>query len=193
MATHRSATLLGPDDAGRTVSSAEFAEAEFVEPWTYEREDGRLIVLSPEGQRHLDDSRPWRRRLSRYWIEHPEVVEDLVIQAWARPDDATDRIGDIGIYLVTDAPVRPIPDRAPDIMFEIVSPGREAHERDDVKKRREHYRFSIREYVVVDREARTVTVFSRSARGYRRRVLRPGDSYRSPLLPGLEIPIAEVL
>lgn len=82
MATQQTSLLLGPDDSSRLVSAEEYAGARFVEPWTYEREDGRLLVVSPEGQR-LEDSKPWRLRLSRYWIEHPEVVEELVIQAWS--------------------------------------------------------------------------------------------------------------
>jgi Uma2 family endonuclease len=192
MATQRTSLVLGPGDNGREISSSEFAEAEFAEPWTYEREDGRLVVVSPEGQRHHDDSRPWRRRLNRYWIEYTEIVEDIIQGAWIRVDDGTDRIGDIGVYLMPTRPSEPIPDRVPDLMFEVVSPGREAHERDYVKKRRESNRFGVREYVVIDRPARSIAVFTRGPRGYRRRVLRPGDVYETPLLPGLAIPIDEV-
>jgi Uma2 family endonuclease len=193
MSMQSTVVFLGPEDAGREVSSAEFADAEFAEPWIYERENGRLIVLSPEGQRHLDDSKPWRRQLNRYWIEHPEVVDDVVIQAWVRVDDGTDRIGDIGIFLVQIGVVKSIPERFPDIMFEVVSPGRESHHRDYVKKRRDYRRLGIREYVVINRPARSVTVFTAGPRGYRRRILRPGDVYESPLLPGLTIPLAEVI
>lgn len=68
MATHRTSLVLGPDDAGLAVSEAEFAEAEFVEHWTYEREDGRLVLVPLEGQGNLDD------------------------QGWSRVDDGMDRI-----------------------------------------------------------------------------------------------------
>ncbi|MEW4569125.1 Uma2 family endonuclease [Tautonia sp. JC769] len=192
MATQRTSLLLGPDDAGRFVSAEEFVEAEFVEPWIYERDAGRLVVVSPEGQRHLDDSKPWRQRLSRYWLEHPEIVEELAVQAWVRVDDANDRIGDIGVYLVTNRPVPPIPDRVPELMFEVVSPGRPARKRDYVTKRREYFQLGIREYVVIDPSSRAVTVFTRGPHAYRRRTLRRGQVYQSPLLPGLAIPLDDV-
>ena len=53
-------------DEGRLVSSEEFAEADFDEPWKYEREDGRLIVLAPSGEGHLDATIPWRDELIVY-------------------------------------------------------------------------------------------------------------------------------
>ncbi len=64
MATHQPVLTLGPDDHGRPVSAEEYATAEYLEPWAYEREGGRLVVMSPEGQRHHDHSRPWRKALS---------------------------------------------------------------------------------------------------------------------------------
>ena len=193
MSTTRTATTLGPADAGRAVTAEEFAEATFEEPWRFEREGGRLVVMSPEGQRHHNDSKPWRRHLSRYWVEHPEIVEDLIVQAWVRSDSETDRIGDLGVYLVRDVPAPPIPDRAPDLMFEVVSPGRESRTRDYVLKRREYQQAGVREYVVVDRVSRRVSVYTRGPRGFRRRVLRAGDVYETTLLPGLAIPIIDVL
>ena len=193
MSTIRTAMALGPADAGRVLTSEEFAEADFEEPWIFEREHGRLIVMSPEGQRHIDGTRPWLKGLVGYWVTHPEIVEDVVPQAWLRVDEGTDRIGDLGVYLVRDVPAPPIPDRTPDLMFEVVSPGRESRTRDYVLKRREYRHAGIREYVVVDRAARRVSVYTRGPRGFRRRVLRAGDVYETPLLPGLAIPIIEVL
>jgi Uma2 family endonuclease len=183
---------LGPEDDGRFVSAGEFASAEFVEPWKYEREGGRLVVMSPDGQKHHDSSRPWRMKLHAHWLDHPEQVEDVVIGSWVRPDAGTDRVGDIGIYLVTEGPVAPIPDRIPDLMFEVVSPGKKSRERDYIKKRAEYHRLGVREYVIVDRKARRVTVLTHAADGYEEQVLRAPDVYRTPLLPGLEIPLADV-
>jgi Uma2 family endonuclease len=78
-------------------------------------------------------------------------------------------------------------------MFEIVSPGRESHDRDYVEKRADYYRIGVREYVIIDRFVRRVTVLTHSPGGYEERVLTPPDTYTSPLLPGLVIPLAEVL
>src|SRR5690349_19471385 len=118
MATHqpiRSALIFGPEDHGRVVAAEEFAEAEFLEPWVYEREGGRLVVLSPDGQRHIKGAQPWWMRLFGYVRDRPDVVEYVVPNAWVRVDDATDRIGDIGLYLKSDGHVADIPDRVPEL------------------------------------------------------------------------------
>jgi Uma2 family endonuclease len=196
MATHEPEVepflTLGPDDDGRFVSADEFASAEFVEPWKYEREGGKLVVMSPDGQKHHDSSRPWRRCRNAYWLDHPELVEDVIVGSWVRPDAGTDRVGDIGIYLVANGPVAPIPDRIPDLMFEVVSPGKKSRERDYVKKRAEYHQLGVREYVIVDRKARRVTVLNLAPDAYEEQVLMVADTYRTPVLPGLEIPLAEV-
>src|SRR5712691_9697302 len=93
---------LGPDDAGRAVSAEEFADAEYQEPWRYERVRGRLVVMAPDGENHVDTLSPWLRRLYAFWDAHSEVVERVVPNAWIRVDGGTDRIGDIGVYLTGD-------------------------------------------------------------------------------------------
>jgi Uma2 family endonuclease len=192
MTTQRTSLVLGPDDAGRSVSAEEFVEAEFVEPWIYERDAGKLVVVSPEGQRHVEGTSPWLKRLVLYWAHHPDQIDQVVPNAWVRVDDATDRIGDIGVSLVTTRSAPPIPDRVPELMFEVVSPGRPARKRDYVTKRREYFQLGIREYVVVDPSSRAVTAFTRGPHAYRRRTLRVGQVYQSPLLPVLAIPLDEV-
>src|SRR4051794_33463713 len=108
MATHspeaREALVLSPDDHGRHLSDEEFAEADYAEPWRYERVEGRLVVMSPEGQEHADTSEPWRDRLGAYKLEHPDRVRLVKSDAWVRVPGGTDRIGDIGVYLVTVQP-----------------------------------------------------------------------------------------
>jgi Uma2 family endonuclease len=197
MATHESRSRaqleLGPNDAGRYLSAEEFADAIYAEPWKYEREKGRLIVMPPDGEGHVSTTSPWLKRLIVYWDSHPEVVERVVPSAWVRVDDGTDRIGDIGVYLAHDPPTLNIPDQVPEMIFEIVSPGRKSRERDYVKKRTEYYHLGVREYVVVDRFKKQVTVLTHRPEGHQEQILKRGDIYTSPLLPGLAIPLDEVL
>jgi len=180
---------LGPDDHGRPVSADEFADADYAAPWKYEREDGRLVVMPPDGKDHIVTSSPWLDRLIVYKLNHPEVVWQVVPNAWIRVSDGTDRIGDLGVYLVETE----IPDRPPAMMFEVVSPGKVSRERDYIKKRAEYHKLGVREYVIVDRFQETVTVLTYAVEGYQERVLTAADTYTSPLLPGLAVPLAEVL
>jgi len=99
MSTDRTILQLGKQDEGRLVSSEEFAEAEFDEPWKYEREDGRLIILAPNGEDQVNAIEPWRDWFCFYKPSHPDVVQRVVSGAWMRIDVDTDRIGDIGSIL----------------------------------------------------------------------------------------------
>lgn len=182
---------LGLADHGRIVSAAEFAEAEFDEPYKYEREDGRLVVMFPDGYGHQSASEPWRDALVYYKRDHPGVVRNVFTGSWVRPDPGKDRIGDIGVYLM--ASPAPTDDRpVPDLMFEIVSPGRTNRDRDYVIKRAEYEAIGVKEYVIIDRFDRLVTVLSLGEGGYSERVLTEADVYTSPLLPGFEVRLADV-
>jgi Uma2 family endonuclease len=193
MATLQPVLKLGPNDQGRSLTAEDFAEAEYVEPWKYEREQGRLIVMPPDGPGHDRGSEPVRDHLGAYRLAHTDIVEEVVSEAWVRADSGTDRIGDIGVFLVGPRSSAKRPDRVPELMFEIVSPDRKSRERDYVKKRQEYHHLGVLEYVVIDRMRHRATVYTAGARGYRKRVLRPGDVYTSPLLPGLAIPLAGIL
>ena len=192
MATPSTVLRLGRSDQGRTLSACEFASAEFEGPWTYERSGGRLIVMAPAGDDHSAATEPWRDHLGAYRLAHPDRVERVVSEAWVRIDADTDRIADIAVYLPGAGRPLPIPERVPDLVFEVVSPGRTARERDYQTKRDEYHRIGVREYVIIDRPVRRVTVLTRQPVGYTERVLDPADTYRSLLLPGLAIPLAAV-
>ena len=182
----------GREDEGRLVSADEFAAATYGEPWVYERVDGRLVVMSPDGWEHVDTSEPWRDRLGAYKLLRPEVVRQVVSQPWVRVDGDNDRIGDIGVYLVGERDRLKIPHRVPDLMFEFVSPSRQDRHRDYVAKRAQYERIGIREYVIVDRFDRRVTVLTLGDAGYAERRIEGDGAYESPLLPGLVVPLAEV-
>jgi Uma2 family endonuclease len=192
MATDRTILQLGQKDDGRYVSSEDFAEAEFDEPWRYEREEGRLIVVAPSGEGHIDAVEPWRDQLVVYKLTHPGVVQKVVNEAWIRVHGGTDRIGDIGVYLTPDAPVPEIPDRVPELIFEIVSPDRTSRDRDYVKKREEYHGLGVKEYVIIDWFQKTVTVLTFAPKGYQERILTVGDSYETTLLPGFSVRLSDV-
>jgi Uma2 family endonuclease len=197
MATHEPTTderlHLGKLDDGRPTTTEEFANASYEEPWTYERVDGRLVVMSPEGTGHVSQSEPWRDRLGAYSLAHPDLVQAVVSQAWIRIDEDNTRIADIGVYLGGPLEALNIPEQVPDLIFEFVSPSKQDRRRDYVEKRADYPKLGVPEYVIVDRFDKKVTVLTLGDAGYEERVLSSADAYRSPLLPGFEVRLAEVM
>ena len=182
---------LGLQDDGRPIDVDEFASATLIPPYRYERAKGRLVVMPPDGEAHVAASEPWLESLIVHRHFHREIVRCVVPNAWVRIDGETDRIGDIGVYLAGSEPAAPIPDAVPDLMLEIVSPGKADRDRDYIEKKAEYHRLGIREYVIIDRFRKTVTVCSYQPEGYDERVLTEADVYESPLLPGFALPLAQ--
>ncbi len=183
---------LGRLDDGRPTSADEFADASYEEPWKYERIDGRLVVMSPEGTGHVIQGVPWQTRLAAYALERPDVVQAMVYQAWVRLEDDNDRVADIGVYLGGELADLDIPDQVPDMAFEFVSRSKKDRRRDYVEKRAEYEKIGVREYVIVDRFEKKVTVLTLVEGRFQESVLTPSDVYRSPLLPGFQVNLAEV-
>ena len=147
--------------------------------------------MPPSGDHHVSTTEPIRDHLGAYKLNHPDIVEKVVSEAWFFIDDDTDRIADIGVYLVSPGAKKPIPKRIPEWVCEIVSVGSE--ERDYISKRHEYEQAGVREYVIFDRAQHRVTVLRRVRGRFQETQLRPSDIYRSSLLPGLEIPLQAII
>jgi Uma2 family endonuclease len=80
---------------------------------------------------------------------------------------------------------------APDIVAEVLSPS--TADRDQVAKAKQYAKFGVREMWIADLNGKTVEVFVNTPSGFNRHALFTGSEVlRSPLLTGLEIPLAEV-
>ena len=176
-------------DDGLPLSRDEYADADFGEPGKYERVAGRLRTMSPAGEEHVDSADPFLEALMLYRVRHRELVHRVVPEAWIGIGDDIDRIADIAVYLAGGK--GRIPERVPDLVFEIVSPGSE--HRDYQEKRAEYESLGVREYVIVDRARHQVTVLRLERGSYVEAVLGPDDVYTTTLLPGLEIGLAGVV
>ena len=82
---------------------------------------------------------------------------------------------------------------APDLVVEIGSKG--TRKRDETIKRRLYERFGVAEYWVIDPELDLVKVYRRAGERYERvaeLALENGDVLTTPLLPGLNLPLAKI-
>jgi Uma2 family endonuclease len=66
-------------------------------------------------------------------------------------------------------------------------------DRDYVAKRAEYREIGVREYWVINRFRRTLTVFSFSGESDQERVITEHQTYETTLLPGFELPLARLL
>jgi Uma2 family endonuclease len=90
---------------------------------------------------------------------------------------------------------RPISSKVdlPTIVVEFVSPGKKAWLRDYVQKRDEYLEVGAKEYWVIDRFRRTMTVYFAPPAEPKERVVAESETYATPLLPGFELPLKKLL
>jgi Uma2 family endonuclease len=82
---------------------------------------------------------------------------------------------------------------APDLVVEVGSPS--TRRTDERAKQRLYERFAVAEYWIVDSDLDVIRVFQLVDGGYQRVAelsLESGDVITTPLLPGLELPLAEI-
>jgi Uma2 family endonuclease len=190
---HSAKLTLSQKDHGLELTHEEFAEADFQEPWRYERVNRRLVVMTPAGDGHQSTTEPFRSHLGAYALSHPDIVDHVYQDSWVVIDEDTERFPDIAVYLRSDEVPALIPQRVPELIFEIVSPSAADRRRDYEDKRIEYQRIAVKEYVIVDRFVPRVLVLTLENGEYAERELGPNDNDTTPLLPGLEIPLAKIL
>jgi len=82
---------------------------------------------------------------------------------------------------------------APDIVIEILSPGRENVSRDRVAKRQLYAKHGVNEYWIVDSESRAVEIYRLTSEKLEPATMpRDQDEITSPLLSGFTCPLASI-
>jgi Uma2 family endonuclease len=83
---------------------------------------------------------------------------------------------------------------APEIVVEVISPGKEDARRDRIVKRNLYSTRGVSEYWIIDTEARTVEVSRKRKEGGLKRavVLQAEDELTSPVLPGFTLKVARL-
>ena len=183
---------LGPDAAGIRMTSREFDRAEFVEGWRYELINGVLVVSPIPLEEERDPNEELGHLLRLYRDAHPQgaaLTATLTEQTVKTRKNRwrVDRVIWAGLGR------RPRRGETPTVVVEFVSEGKRDRERDYVEKRDEYMEVGVKEYWVIDRFSRTLTVFRRRGRRVQKRVFQESETYTTDLLPGFELPLARVL
>jgi Uma2 family endonuclease len=183
---------LGPHSAGLLLTPAEFDRARFQEGSRYELINGVLVVSptpSPKERRPNEELGRW---LWDYQEEHPQGSSmDATLQEQTIETKQNRRRADRAIWAGLGRD--PEEGEVPTIVVEFVSAGKINQERDYVAKRAEYREIGVREYWVIDRFRRTLTVFNFGGESDQEQVISEKQNYETPLLPGFVLPLARLL
>jgi Uma2 family endonuclease len=179
----------GSRDNGISMTPREFDRADFEEGWRYELINGVLIVSPIPSESEADPNEELGYLLRDYRDRHPQgkaldaTLPERYVQT-GRNRRRPDRVIWAGWGR------RPRPHETPTIIAEFVSARRRDRELDYEVKRDEYLSIRVKEYWVIDRFTRTMTVFLQRGR---KRVLKENQTYKTDLLPGFELPLARLL
>jgi Uma2 family endonuclease len=183
---------LGPQSAGTLMTPREFDRADFVEGWRYELINGVLIVSPIPLENEADPNEELGFLLRSYRTNHPQgsALDATLSERTVRTHPnrrRADRVIWAGLGRL------PRRNETPTIIVEFVSEGKRDRLRDYEAKRDEYLAIGVKEYWVIDRFQRSLTVFTRQGSRTRKRVVSEKQTYQTDLLPGFELPLADLL
>jgi Uma2 family endonuclease len=186
---------LSARSAGLSMTPAEFdAAIAYDDSVNYELINGVLVVspVAPSSERSPNELLGnW---LFEYEKNHPagKCLVKTSFEEHLRTRSNRRRAG--RVIWVEHGDKRPNPKTdTPTIVVEFVSAGKAAWHRDNVEKRDEYLDAGVAEYWVIDRFRRILTVYSQQADQPVEQIVPEISVYRSPLLPGFELRLAELL
>ncbi len=185
---------IGPADHGRAMTQQEFLDAEQEEGFRYELARGVLEVTEVPNDAHGELEWFLVKSLGAYDQTHPGMIRRVAaggtIRLWL-PGMVSGRNPDLAIVL-HDATKDSRSRRVPAMAIEIVSRGREAHERDYVTKRAEYLAYGLREYWIVDPITRQVLVLARDGDVWVERTFVGDQAAEGLVLPGFVVRLPEL-
>jgi len=183
---------LGPRSAGVLLTTEEFDRARFEEGWRYELINEVLVVSPIPSRNERDPNEELGRWLRNYQEFHPQgsaldatLVEETIETKKNRR--RADRVIWAGLGHL------PGPDEPPTIIVELVSKGKINQERDYVAKRAEYREIGVKEYWIIDRFSKTMTVCLFAADRDHELVIAANQTYATTWLPGYELPLRRLL
>ena len=186
---------LGPGCAGMEMASEEFDEIDdFEDGFRYELIRGVLIVSPSPLEEERGPNEELQYLLRRYQEDDPRgEALDATLAEHTILVGSNRRRADRAIWTGLGRMPHPRQD-APTIVVEFVSADRRDWIRDYVEKKREYLAIGVREYWVIDRFRRTLTVFRQTAENLASEEIVPESrSYQTPLLPGFELHLRRLL
>ena len=183
---------LGPRSAGVLLTTEEFDRARFVEGWRYELINEVLVVSPIPSRNERDPNEELGYSLRAYKEFHPQgstldaTLAEETIET-QRNRRRADRVIWAGLGHL------PGPHEPPTIIVELVSKGKVNQERDYIVKRAEYREIGVKEYWIIDRFSRTMTVCIFAADRDQEIVIAANQTYATTLLPGYELPLHRLL
>jgi Uma2 family endonuclease len=187
-----SSLRLGPELAGTLMTTEEFDTVEdYDECWRYELIHGILVVNPIAQDAEVAANEYLGVLLFLFQQQNPQSAAraEALPGRYIRSKDSR-RLADRVIWAGLGRRPRPRRD-LPTIAVEFVSAGKRNRRRDYEEKRKEYLEVGIVEYWLFDRFDRILTVFRRSRP--QKKIVPEAENYRTPLLPGFELPVGQIL
>jgi Uma2 family endonuclease len=194
MSTAVEVAPIGLESAGIMMTPEEFdAIEEYDELYRYELIHGVLVVteISFEAEAHPNEI--LGGLLYIYKRQNPlgSALDLTLRERYVYLPDSRrrpDRVIWAGLGHFPDTKVE-----VPTIAVEFVSAGKRNWKRDYCTKRAEYRELGIKEYWIVNRFSRNMTVHRNAPEEATEVLIAEGEIYRTPLLPGFELPLSELL
>jgi Uma2 family endonuclease len=170
-------------------------DSAFTRGLRYELIRGVLVVTPPPGNAEIDPNLELAYLLRSHQEFHPQgsIIDKVLTEQtiYATPNR---RRSDHAIWLGLGR-VPDVEKDVPTIIVEFVSKSKRDHKRDYEEKLAEYRAIGAREYWIVDRFERIMTVHKNPPDGPAPAplVVREAESYQTDLLPGFVLPIARLM
>jgi len=183
---------LGPRSAGVLLTTEEFDRARFEEGWRYELINEVLVASPIPSRNERDPNEELGFSLRTYQQTHPQgAALDATLNEETIETKKNRRRADRVIWAGLGH--LPGPDEPPTIIVELVSKGKINQERDYVAKRAEYREIGVKEYWIIDRFSKTMTVCLFAADRDHELVIAANQTYATTWLPGYELPLRRLL
>jgi len=184
---------IGRHSNGMLMTPEEFdAITDYDDSYDYELIHGVLVVNPIPPEAESDPNEELGHLLRLYCETHAQgsALDKTLAERYLSLGDSrrkADRVIWAGLGRVPDPKVD-----IPAIVAEFVSERKRDRVRDYEEKRREYLALGIREYWIIDRFRRIMTVFSGPPADPAEHVVEAVGVYRTPLLPGFELRLARL-